>query len=84
MNDDTRARKIASDWHGGGGSAVYALASTGAIDTARDDHNLLDEINDCYPSAHDEDDFQDIEWLTLYVRKRGTRGPVAGWNDLHW
>lgn len=84
MNNDTRARKIASEWHGGGRSAMYAFCSTGAIDTARHDHNLLDEVNACYPSAHNDDDFQDIEWLTLYVREHGTRGPVDGWGNLHW
>lgn len=77
--DDLRARRLAADWHGGGGSAMYILCSTGAIT-----EELADEINDCYPSAHDPEDFSDIEWLSLYVKERGTRGPIDGWNDLGW
>ena len=46
MITDTEARKIASEWHGGGGSALYAFSSTGAIDTAREDHSIMDEIGE--------------------------------------
>ncbi len=47
MLTDLDARKIACEWHGGQGSALYALCSTGAIDTGRADHDVQEEITEC-------------------------------------
>lgn len=91
MITNTEARKIASKWHGGGGTALYAFASTGAIDTARDDHDLLDEItsikrvlDEDYTTGRGAED-EDIADLLEYVtRTNGPRGPVDGWSTLTW
>lgn len=96
MIDDRTARRIACDWHGGGGSALYALCSTGAIDTGRRDHSALDEIRDdiawCYEQevgatehavyAAMQDD--ELRPLMTYVVAHGPRGPVDGWGNLTW
>ena len=88
MITDAQARKIASDWHGGGGSALYALASTGAINTARADHDITAELGDCFadiadnPKRYQESDGIDLHALATYVRKHRPRGPQPGWADL--
>jgi hypothetical protein len=72
---DTTARRIASEWHGGQSSPLYALTSCGAIDVAAVDR----EICDCriYSMA----DCGDLQSLRNYVHTIGNRGPVAGWPD---
>jgi hypothetical protein len=35
MISDGQVRRIAADWHGGMSSALYSLASSGAIDVER-------------------------------------------------
>ncbi len=98
MISDTEARRIASEWHGGGGTALYAFASTGAIDTARADHALTTEIDDCIAYIDDPSNRRDKHWtddvaladrqkllnLSDYVAKHGARGPVDGWGELSW
>lgn len=45
-----QARRIAGEWHGGQASALYALASAGALSPTRDDPDpgaaLLSEIDE--------------------------------------
>lgn len=90
MISDTEARRIASDWHGGGGSALYAFASTGAIDTARADHDIAHELTETAKSEsriapEQRDDpagFTNLINLRTYCRRHGKRGPVPGWADL--
>ncbi len=97
MITDTEARKIAAEWHGGGGTALYAFASTGAINTARTDHqlagevyeNILDErrrigTDDPNPNNPEHIGLWDLEGLRVYVKAAGPRGPVPGWADLTW
>ncbi len=89
MISDTEARRISSEWHGGGGTALYALSSTGAIDTARADHKLNGEINDCVyalPKTQPERRTQgdELHELRMYVYEYGPRGPQPGWSDLTW
>lgn len=77
MLTDTEARKIASDWHGGGGSALYVLASTGAIS-----NETVDEINDTLKSTlYDADELFD---LRDYCHYHNIRGPQDGWGKLTW
>lgn len=80
---DKTARKIASQWHGGGGSALYALASTGAIDTGRIGHDVRAEIAECRSldglTARDN---RHLWALDRYVQTKGTRGPVSGWATM--
>lgn len=88
--DDTTARRIASEWHGGGGTALYALSSTGAIDTARADHDvkteIVDSIHDRIGHTLEEDttDLNELRRLLDYVNATGARGPVDGWATLTW
>lgn len=97
MLTDTEARKIASEWHGGGGTALYAFASSGAIDTARPDHCAFAEVLDAlraelgfargqaWPSldvARNAPDYGELGELLSYIGHHGTRGPQPGWADL--
>lgn len=79
MITDAQARKIAADWHGGQGSALYALASTGAV---RGD--LVREINRdvCDPLFQSDADITDLQSLLTYARLNRGRGPVDGWSRL--
>lgn len=47
MIDEQRAREIASAWHGGQGSALYAFASSGNFDADR----MAVEIRECAEQA---------------------------------
>lgn len=74
---DTDAQRTASDWHGGGGSALYQFASTGAIVPG-----LLSEIDSCI--AYDgcggiETASDTLRGLRAYVETSGERGPVSDW-----
>jgi hypothetical protein len=84
MITDTEARRISSEWHGRGGSALYALASTGAIDTARDDHNTLAEISESWFTDLAPEEWRELAALNTYVFKIGKRGPIEGWGTLTW
>ena len=83
---DQQARRIACDWHGGGGSALYALCSTGAIDTARNDHDVAEEITECARSCMGKGgpDFTNLIDLRTYTRRHGPREPVPGWGQMPW
>lgn len=75
-----QAREIASSWHGGQGSPLYALASSGAIVDG-----VVEEIDECAESCKGKggSDFTNLIDLRTYVRRRRlARGPVAGWADL--
>jgi hypothetical protein len=83
---DLKARRIACDWHGEGGSALYAFCSTGAINTARDDHDVAREITECARSIQGKggSDFTNLIDLRTYTRRNGPRGPQDGWSSLTW
>jgi antirestriction protein len=71
--DHRTARYIASQLHDGQASALYALASSGAVPS-----EVFDELN------HDraEQSAMARRWmdcLTLYCAARADTGPVAGW-----
>lgn len=74
---DLQARVIASQWHGGQISALYSLASCGAI---RDD--LADEIQ--HELAYNRGEAPELYVLLKYVRFNGVRGPVDAWSSLRW
>lgn len=88
MITDTEARRIASEWHGGGGTALYALSSTGAIDPERRKAELADAY--CQTPKSEGRNRQDIINLNTYcvvtciVADIETRGPVDGWSTLTW
>jgi hypothetical protein len=77
--DHIAARMIASQFHGGQASALYCLASTGAID--------LERLRNEYIAIHAdpnicEDDKRKLDHLGSYVLDHGIRGPVEGWSRL--
>jgi hypothetical protein len=78
--DDSIARLIASQYHGGQSSALYSFASTGAIDKA----NMIGDILECHMAADDDENFDPaaLNALYHYVGIHGDREPVKGWH-LH-
>jgi hypothetical protein len=78
---DSRAAKIAYDWHGGGGSKLYSFASTGTIAPG-----LMYEINQDIERETKPGSKERRELLALrsYVEARRARGPVEGWYQTVW
>ncbi len=76
--DDATARCIAAQQlHGGQGSALYRLASTGSLE----DGLLEAELRELYQSHNP----RILEWASVlgtYALHREHRGPVDGWADL--
>jgi len=80
MISDLTARKFASEWHGGQGSPLYALSSTGAIV-----RGVGEEIaNAMYVNMDDEDNYAELSLLLDYVEFNGARGAQKGWGCLSW
>jgi hypothetical protein len=76
---DAAARMIASQFHGGQASALYSLASCGAIDMER----LRDEYTTIYSDPNTpEADKRKLDHLGTYLLEHGGRGPVDGWSQL--
>ena len=73
--DDLTARVIANAWHGGAASALYALASTGAI---------LPTTAYVIRRELEQSPLPELAALLGYVRRYGERGPVEGWGNLGW
>lgn len=91
MIDNAKARLIASEWHDGQHSALYALASTGAIllgdpDVAQEIRTLVDTLppDDAHirwPAAVNgsrRHRFR-LQQLLRYVEAHGARGPQENW-----
>lgn len=71
--DDQTARYIASQLHEGQASALYSLASTGAI--AEEVH---DELTRDFDQQTDQVKWW-VNWLGTYCLNREHKGPVSGW-----
>ena len=89
MIRDKTARRISCEWHGGGGSALYALCSTGAIPGTDVPGGVIvtdaeAEIGDCQRTTTTLRDWGPLQRLREYVRKKGPRGPVDGWGKVPW
>ncbi|MCE0540411.1 hypothetical protein LWF15_33450 [Kineosporia rhizophila] len=91
--DDTGARFLASRWHNGQSSALYALASSGATyprsgppgqdGEPHSIRGLCDEIErelSCFPVPSQST--AELRALRIYVEHVGPRGPVEGWARL--
>lgn len=77
---DGKARRIASEWHGGQGSALYSFTSTGTI---TDD--LVSEIRSELVSAILGTNIEErkvLQDLLTYAKAHGMRGPVEGWSSV--
>jgi len=72
--DDATARLIASQLHGGQSSALYSLASCGAVDY----RDLRIELLADYDRSPD-DVRRMIDHLGTYVIEHDGRGSVEGW-----
>ena len=85
--DDHQARCVAYEWHGGQGSPLYALASSGFVP---DFNALMDEMRDCINTtykyaSYTQTDRSQLERLAKYCRTKLKRSPdmrfqfVAPW-----
>ena len=67
MITEAEARKIASEWHGGQWSPLYAFSSTGTIVSG-----INSEIEEClrtvYP--HSDEDISNLRDLRAYIHSR--------------
>jgi hypothetical protein len=72
---DGKARRIASEWHGGMRSALYSFASSGAVDFEW----VMLEIRCELLNLDDETLRRDLLALSKYVRSVGGRPAQEGW-----
>ena len=77
--DDATARRIAAQLHGGQGSALYSLASTGSLEDERLRGELLDMYN--RPTTGPQVK-RWIDMLLTYRLHREHQGAVEGWAEL--
>lgn len=75
---DGQARRVASEWHGGMSSALYSLASSGAVDLGR----VRDEISRELLKLDVGKVRRELLALDKYVRTAGERTAVAEWFRL--
>lgn len=75
---DGQARRIASEWHGGMGSALYSFASSGAVDFEW----IMLEIRCELLNLDDETLRRELLALGKYVRSAGCRPKQGGWCRL--
>lgn len=75
---DGQARRIASEWHGGQSSALYSLASSGAISLDR----VRDEISRELMKLDVGEARRELLALDKYTQKTGERAAVAEWFRL--
>jgi hypothetical protein len=78
MISDGKARRIAADWHGGMSSALYSLASSGAIDVER----VRGEISLELRQMDVGEARRELLALVKYVRTAGARPTQTGWSRL--
>jgi hypothetical protein len=80
------ARTIASRWHDGQGSALCALATSGAIEVIRVRRELDDTVRMVERgeagSTFDAAERAELDALSDYVKVHGHRGSVGGWSLL--
>ena len=86
MITDQDAQRIASEWHSGQTSALYAFSSTGSIlgeQNEEFDYNLL--TRECLAILNDDTlpfgDVHDLNNLLAYIVHHGLRGPVSDWYE---
>jgi len=79
---DREVRKCAAEWHGGQGSALLALATSGAIleDCAREVR--LDMASLVLDTDENRRQYARLASLLAYVEACGPRGPVLGWSEV--
>jgi hypothetical protein len=78
MITDGQARRIASEWHSGQGSALYSLASCGSV--AED--TLLEIVRELKAEIWREDYKAELNALAEYVLHTPDRPAQDGWSSL--
>ena len=83
MITDQEAQRIASEWHGGAGSALYQFTSTGAIaDSEHEPIDLLGELQGCETAAYTTTrEREEIADLIAYVKMHGPRPAQPDWYE---
>jgi hypothetical protein len=76
---DLAARVIATQFHGGQSSAMYAFSSTGIIE----DH-LDSEIHEAMRDSDEEEERRALEALDTYCKGRSDKSRQANWSTLRW
>jgi hypothetical protein len=80
--NDGQARRIASDWHGGQGSSLCSLATTGAIqlDLVREE---IEDLLACAEMGEKRCELlRELLALKKYVRAVGNCSAQPGWSHL--
>jgi hypothetical protein len=79
MLSHAQARRIASEWHGGSHSPLYAFVSTGRITD-----NTLDEAAGLLEDGHSRQDHIDLRALQHYLdaHRTGDAAIRSAWADL--
>jgi hypothetical protein len=76
---DLAARVIATQFHGGQSSALYALSSTGTITDGWDS-----EIRTVTTHSDDHQERRALEALATYCKRRQDKGRQPNWSALRW
>jgi hypothetical protein len=76
--NEGQARRIASEWHGGMSSALYSVASSGAIDLDHVRHEISRELGQLDVGEVR----RELLALDKYVRTAGARPAQEGWSRL--
>lgn len=90
--DDTTARRIAAEWHGGQRSRMLSFATTGYIHADLESEiaaeiSQLPSLTEALGDLLDDelgDAGQDLANLLAYVLYHGERGVQPGWSELHY
>lgn len=78
MISDGQARRIASNWHSGMSSALYSLASSGAVDLDRVRNEISRELRKLDVGKVR----RELLALDKYARTAGARPAQSGWSRL--
>lgn len=77
-----RARRIASEWHGGQGSALLSFSTAGATCDGAVAEEIRYELVNADVNVHGEAAIDDLTWLAEYVGMLPDRSMQAGWSEL--
>ena len=80
LMSDAQARVTAMQWHGGGGSELYAFGSSGAVPW--DAAGLLGEIHEESTRAAVPASREALKALGRYIEATPPRDPQPGWSNL--
>jgi hypothetical protein len=85
MIDHGQARRIASEWHGGGGTALYAFVSTGTVSADMRAEVRADLETTHAPESrqhYTEADRRELRALSVYARIYDGQHMPQGWANV--